>query len=560
MKRNRFLKTIGFLPIVTLLASSCVDSAYDSSNLDSEAILFGRSLKMPVGKTSIRLDSVIGNIGIDTSILQIKNGTYVFGYSGQFGIDNMVSNLSGFEVVSLTPKNDVISIYDGTVLPGGGNAPIPVSESEYNSETEITLPDFNTSLIEADTILLTNTQIRLNLSTTGLSGKDLDKCTSVTFTVVGDVADYYDLNGDKITSWTMKFNEIKTIELRRLRLSSGTKLKLSEKAVISVKAGDEVYASTSNRSELHIGIDYPNGIDFERAYGKIHYSTSGNVDPIDFDALGDILSENDVLSMYNPTINIRTKGNLGVPVLMSLGISATNTTTNRTDSATRTSFTVNATSNPDVDVESSATLNKQQNTSKLFSINPDVVNIGYTVATDPTPGKFISKNTHLNLSYSMELPFQFGNDLRLSVGNTYLKNPLKDNLKDLEDQDNVDVALLLNVKNGFPLQFQLQLTALDKDSVELFSVTSEEIEAADVDAITGFSTGKKESKASINLNTTQVNQLKDVAGFSPRFILTSNPSSTFVTVRPSDEVDISIGAKVSGGIKLDLDPEDDESN
>jgi hypothetical protein len=555
MKRILPLHVIGMLTFLGALAPSCIDNAYDWNNLDPEAVLFKNSLSMPVGRARITLDSAIGGIGIDTSILRVENNTYIFGYSGSFNLDNLTESLNDFQLASIEDIESTILLYDGTTgNPGVDSIPLPPQTQTFNGNMTLDLPSFSTSLIQVDSLLLQNTIIQISLETSGIGGPKLNSSASITFTAQGDGAEYY-VNGEKKTSWTMDFGETAQVEIRKLNLTSGSNsLTLAREVLFDIKEAGDVMVSTSEQSSLNVKIAYPNGVDFKTAYGKIDKSLQGSVSPIHFDALGDILAENDVLDFYNPTINISSSGNLGVPVNMIFNMTASNSSTGASASLENTDFTINAAPNSNTDVESSRVIDKENGTSDLFKVNPNLVQMDYDVQTDTSHGYFIAKDTHLSLSYAMDIPLQFGDELSISVGSTILENPLEDNMDDVDDQDSLDISILLNIKNQFPLRFRLSLTALDKDSVELFTVETGVIESAPIDA-EGFANGSTLTETSITLDNSQINQLKNTSGFRPTFVLQTNPDYPFVTVKPSDFIEMSIGAKAIGGIKLQLDPE-----
>jgi hypothetical protein len=162
------------------------------------------------------------------------------------------------------------------------------------------------------------------------------------------------------------------------------------------------------------------------------------------------------------------------------------------------------------------------------------------------------------MSYNIEIPLQFGGDFHLTLGTT-LKNPFAGDLDKLMNQDSLKVALLLDIENRIPLAFQIELTALDKDSIPIASfgqVKTDTIDAAyPIDATTGFATGYKTTSTEIALTSAQINQLKNIEMFKIDFtVLTDkkDDANYKATVQPSDYIKIKIGGKINGGIVLDL--------
>ncbi len=156
------------------------------------------------------------------------------------------------------------------------------------------------------------------------------------------------------------------------------------------------------------------------------------------------------------------------------------------------------------------------------------------------------------MNYNMEIPLQFGGDLRLGMGTT-IESPIGD-LSVMADQENLSIGLTLNVKNRIPLALKLMLTALDADSVALFTTESDTIQAAGpIDPATGFATGYTVTNTDLTLTPAQIDQLQLTKKFRVNFVITSNNQASFVTVQPTDYIEIKIGAQIEGGVLLDLD-------
>jgi hypothetical protein len=281
---------------------------------------------------------------------------------------------------------------------------------------------------------------------------------------------------------------------------------------------------------------------------------NGTLDPISFDALGSILGENDVLSFYNPSINLSTTGNLGIPVNFTMNMGTSNSKTGQSRSLTNTTFSLNPATSPSVPITNTKTFDKDNGTAELFKINPDQITMGYSFETDKNSLKnhFIAKNSQMTMNYNMEIPLQFGGDLHLGMGTT-MESPIGD-LSIMADQENLSIGLTLNVKNRIPLALKLKLTALDEDSVALFTTESDTIQAAGpIDPITGFATGFTLTNTDLTLTPAQIDQLQLTKKFRVSFVVTSNNQASFVTVQPSDYLEIKIGAQIEGGVLLDLD-------
>jgi hypothetical protein len=156
------------------------------------------------------------------------------------------------------------------------------------------------------------------------------------------------------------------------------------------------------------------------------------------------------------------------------------------------------------------------------------------------------------MDYSLDVPLQFSNDLLLNIGST-VDNPIKDVSAFKDQDDDMRVSLTLEVKNRIPLALRIQLTALDKDSIPLFTVTSDTINAATPkNATTGFATGETLTNTKITLTSSQINLLKNTEEFRLSFAISSNQQYPFVSIQPSDYIEIKVGAQVTGGVQLDF--------
>jgi len=556
MKPFRNLIRLFSIAFLGLYMASCVNNAYDLKNLSKEAELFENSLSIPIGTATIRLDSVIGGMNMDTSILSVKNGKYVFSYAGNFNLGDISSTLNNFSLVTPSSFQTSVDLFNASTLPSNTPLPypIPVTDQSYSGTMSIALPSFSTSLINVDSISLKNTYIRLTASSIGLGGNKLSSSAILTFTATGNTADYY-INGSKRTTWNLGIGESILVEIRKLRVSgSNNNLTLTPSVRVNVLSAGDVTATALVQTKMNIKAEYPNGIDFLLIWGKVNYSTQGILDPINFDALGKILGDNNVLSIYNPTIVLNTEGNIGVPVQLKLDMSTSNSKTSLTKSLSNTNFLVLPSTSPDVLKRNSFTLDKANGTPELFKINPDKIVLGYQIQSDITSSvnHFISKNSQLNMSYKMDIPLQFGGDLKINLSNT-LENPFSKQTDLLKDQDNLEVALILNVKNRIPLALKIDLTALDADSLPLFTVETDTIQAAgSIAANTGFATVESPTETEINLTPDQINLIKKTKMFRIGFVVTGNPNIPFVTIQPTDYMIIKIGGKINGGVLLDF--------
>ena len=563
MKPSRSFINISVIAALCLSTLSCIDNSYDLSNLSKKAELFKNSLSAPVGTATIYLDSIIGGMDVDTSILTVKNGMYVFEYSGNFDLGNFSNKFNTFKLSTVeTPPPTHVYLYDARNVPES-QLPfdLPTAESQnFTGAISINLPaNFGkTELIDIDSILLKNTFIKLSAAHFGLdggNGKSLGDNISITFTAEGNAADYYRKNKttkiwEKTNTWPFSLGETDTIMIGKIRLTNANnKLDLNSNIWVQIAEAGDVKVTDNIKTHIDFNLDFIDGIDYDRIWGKVDYGLPGNLS-INFDGLGKIIGDNDVLSIYNPKINIKTESNVGIPVDLDLNVSTLNSNTGKTAPAVNKTFRMIPTNDPNVMKSNSFTIDRTDGTDGLFKINPDLIRLNYNAQTDTsTSNHFLTKNTQLNVSYKMEVPLQFGGDLRIGIDTT-LENPFAGKLDQLEEQDNLSVILLLNVQNRIPLTMQIELEALDMNGDSLFTVQTAPIEAAKTSA--GVATTYTETQTQIPLTSAQINLIKKTEMFKICFLVTAKEGEAFVTVQPSDYITIKIGGKINGGVLFDF--------
>lgn len=559
MKPIRFLIKNSALALLCFSSFSCVNEAYDLSNLSSEAQLFKNSLSAPVGTLTIHMDSIIGGMNVDASVLTVKDGIYVFGYSGNFNLSKMTDKFNDVKLANLNNVNASVNLFDASAYPPGPAFPLPqTAQQTYPGTAAIDLPAGfgNVDPIEIDSIILKNTFLKISTKCVGLvasNNKPIGDYITATFKPKGTAAEYY-VNGVKSDEWTIRLGEPTTVEIHKINMTGdATQLGMDINVSIQVPTLGDIMVTERIKTYVEVLLEFTDGIDYNVVWGKVDYALDrSDIDPIRFEGLGDIISENDLLSIYNPKITLKTVGNLGVPIDLNLFMSATNSNTGQTSPGlTDATFHMQAATRPETPITSTKTIDRTNGTDGLFKINPDIINMGYDGRTVIEAGKnhFISKNSQLSLDYNMEIPLQFGNDLHISVDTT-LENPFGDNLDILDNQEDMSVAINLNVENRIPLNMQIKLEALDANNNSLFTVQTDTIMAANT--TNGLSTSAALTNTDILLSPDQINKLKDTKMFGVSFIVTSNQDVDFVSVQPSDYITIKIGGKINGGVILDL--------
>jgi hypothetical protein len=548
MKPLRNLIQTGTLALMCIAAYACVDEAYDLSKADYSIEVLKEGVSLPIGNLEMSMDSILKDV--DHSFLKVQDGVYTFYQKGSMNTLDLTGSMTNFSLTKPGDGDTIINLYKAPTVPL--NVPTSVNEI-YSGTTTISLPNFTTSLIDVKRIQLKNTTFTMTASTSSnLGGSDLANSIVITCTP-SSMAEFYDNTG-KITSWTLKANETKTIEIRSVDLSSAKNISITYTARFHPTSNNAVTISApSAQTTLRLSNSF-NGIDFESVYGKITYSRN-DTKTESFKGFGDLLANNNVLSFHDPRFKLKWTSNLGVPILFSFNMSSKNTLSLENASLTNTSFTMQPVSAPNQTRTDSFTIGRSNGTSGLFKINPDQITTGYTLATDQSSSNyFIAKNTQLALESSLEIPVQFDSDLTLNVGDT-IDNPFLDITKKMTDQDSLNFGFLFDVENRIPLNMEIKLSALNANLGTLYTISSGTIRAAKVpsNSTTGFATDTTLTTSTLQFSKAQINQLKDVSKFKVEFIVkATNAGASFVSIQPSDYIKIKVGARVAGGVLFDL--------
>lgn len=544
------ISKLALLFAVCLTAFSCIDSDYDFTNVSGEAEIFGSSIALPVGTATLRMDSIIGKIGIDTTIFRLENGTYIFTEQGDVNTDNLSSSVNDFEIPPITSIKTSIPFFNATGLQVPYN--LPVGATNLSGKIVVNLPDFDTNMMSVDSILLKNTIMRMVFNTENLL-VNTDKTDAViTFTPADNNAEYF-FNNKKETSWSINIGTPKEIEIRKIKIKGYSKtLTFNWTANVNVKSAGGLVATGAEQTYIEINTSF-SGTAFKKVWGRVNYSLAGAVQELDFNAFGDLMSQNDVLTLYNPTIKVISTSNTGIPFNVALNVSANNSTTGSTSALTNTNFYLLPAENETILKTNTFLMNKDNGTANMFKINPDRIRMSYNISSDVNSASnhFITDNNQFDLKWKIEVPMQFGKGLSFNYVKT-IDCPL-DGLEKITDQDeNMEVALTLDVKNRLPLNIVIKLTALDKDSTALFTTQSDVIAAAEVDAASGFAKSATTTSTQLKLTSEQVEMLRRTEKFGIGFTVTTGQTYNFVTVQPEDNIEIKIGAKITGGIRFDL--------
>ncbi len=534
-----------------LLTLSCVDSSYDLQKADYEVQLLDESIILPIGSLTLSMDSILKVDGSDSSGIRVKNNMYYFSETSRMDLTEVIGSLTG---VALSKPGDYSTSVNLLLAPSVPYTVPAGSLPTYSDTASITMPDFPTDPMNIKRVTLKNTTFTMKGTTANLGGSNLNNSITITCTPQDNVAEYY-IDGIKKTSWTLKGNEEKTIEIRSLDFTNSKVLQIAYAVNINVATAGDITVVTNPQSTMAVSIKF-NGIDFETVYGKVTYSKS-DTETEEFKGFGDMISGNNVLSFYNPTIKFKWRENLGMPVNMTLAMSSKNATTGQTAALTNSTFTLAAAATPTSMVVDSFTIDRNNGTSNLFKINPSELTTGYTIQVDPnTSNHFINKNTTLEMESTFELPVQFGTDLMLNMTDT-ITNPFLSVLDKLAEQEDLGFGVLFDVTNRIPLGIKIRLTAENQAGSDMFYIETSQIKAAKV--TNGLASDTSMTKTRLAFTSTQVDQFKDVARFRVGFILQSGTSDKdYVALQPTDYISIAVAAEITGGVNLDLNKKEEE--
>jgi len=554
MKPLRILTRSVSLALMCFLAFSCVDESYDLEKADYQVQVLDDAISLPMGSLELKMDSILKVDENDSTGLQVKGNMYYLSTTSKMDISDLNSKLSGFTLTKpgdvSTTVNLVTAPYVNYDVPGGTN-------SSYSGSTTMSLPNFTTDLIDVKRVNLKNTMFTMKGATTNLSGTNLNNSFTITVTPQDQVAEYY-INNAKVTSWTMKANEDKVIEVRTLNVTNSKNLVFNYSVAMTVATTGAVRVINSTQSSMAVTVKF-NGIDFEAVYGKVTYSITDS-ETQEMEGFSDLIGgNNNVLSLYNPSIKFKWSDNLGVPVNMSFGMSTKNTATNQSASLTNNTFVMQPAPNPTTIVTDSFTIDRNNGTANLFKINPTEMTVSYSMNTNAsTVNSFIPKNLQLDLESTFTLPLQFGSDLLLNVSTDTITNPFLSILDKLAEQPNLGFGVVFDIVNRIPLGIKIRLTAENQAGAALYYIETADIKPAKGINAQGFATDTTMTKTRLAFNSAQVNQFKDVARFKANFIISVSQGNTFVTLSPQDYIKLNIGAEITGGVNLDLNKKEDQ--
>ncbi|HQB71448.1 MAG TPA: hypothetical protein PLZ96_09020, partial [Bacteroidales bacterium] len=116
MKLKRFLLIYFLVVLAGVFCFSCIDQSYDLEKLSGKIELFGNSISVPIGTTTIYLDSVVGNLTQDSGSLTVKDGVYVFEFAGSMDMSGLTSALGDFSLAAVDSIMTTTPLYDASLV------------------------------------------------------------------------------------------------------------------------------------------------------------------------------------------------------------------------------------------------------------------------------------------------------------------------------------------------------------------------------------------------------------------------------------------------------------
>lgn len=548
MKPLRILTRCGSLALLCFLAFSCVDESYDWEKVDPQFQVLDDGLSLPLDSFVLRMDSILKVDANSATGLKVKGNMYYISSTTNMNVSDLNSKLTGFTLTKPSDVSTNVNLVTAPSVPYN----IPSGTTTYSTNTTLTLPNFTTSLINVKQVTLKNTSFTMKAATVNMDGTNLNNSITITCTPQDEVAEYY-IGGVKVTSWQMKANEDKVVEIRRLNVTNSSVLNIKCDVSMTVGTAGTVRIVNNVQSSIAVTVKF-NGIDFDAVYGAVSYSISDSNTEL-IDGLSDLIDGNaNVLSLYNPSIKFKWSDNLGVPVNVTFGMSTKNSNSGQTASLTNNSFVMQPAATPTSLVTDSFTIDRNNGTANLFKINPTEMTVNYSMNTNSsTATNFIPKNLNLSLQSTFTLPIQFGSDLLLNVSSDTITNPFLSMLDKLAEQPNLGFGIVFEVTNRIPLGIKIRLTAENQAGNQMFYIETSQIKPAKGINAQGFATDTTMTATKLAFAKAQIDQFKDVARFKANFVISASQSgSNFVTVSPQDYIKLKIGAEVTGGVNLDF--------
>jgi hypothetical protein len=538
---------------------SCTNEEYDFSKISGKVELYENSVSIPIGFTTITLDSLIRQNIPGTANLEVKDGFYIFTYSGDLNLPGLENKFDSYQIGTIKQKKQTIPLFDLSGKPAPYN--VPQGSYNFDGEVSIDIPSLDTSFIDVDSLTLKNTFIRMFFNTRNLVWNNNNSSAVIEVTPIGNNAEYY-INDQRVNTWTINKGETKLIEIRKITDNeAGNTLSFKRTIKINIINEGDLSAVSTVPTYLDLSLDFPEGINSKIAWGKVNYYIDGNLDPLNLEFIKKMNEYQSKFAIYNPKVKIKTSSNIGVPFDFILDVKSENSATGTKLMLQNTIYKLTPPLIPGTVKENEFLITRENGTSDLFNNRPDkfIINYKFQKVNNSSIPDYITDENKFHLDWLIEIPLQFANGTYLNLFK-YIDNPLYGD-DEFDNQEDMSASLNIDVDNRLPIKISINIYALDKDSITLFETHSDQIEAASpINPENGFALAAKNTKTSFPLDASKIELLSTTKIFKFSFQILPDSTNEFVTIQPSDYISVKMSLKLKDGVIFDLENNNNNNN
>ncbi len=297
---------------------------------------------------------------------------------------------------------------------------------------------------------------------------------------------------------------------------------------------------------------------------QIEGQVAPKIDPVSEKIVLDIpemLKEGDNnLDIQNPVITLEIGNTMGIPVDLAISLVPKRKGLTIPNSTITTTVSVAPATTPGQYTWSKFWLSKTNtgvttgftsviiaNLSDLLKTFPDEIEVIATPTITGTNHKvdLYSKINTMNVKYSVNVPFDFGQNFRIQYRDTI--SDLQEDLSDyLDYADKIDIVAV--VSNEIPMELALTLVPLDVSNNVIPGITlnvTDKIKSCDLD-------GKAQvSMITLGIQEVQQGALNKLNAFDYRINASKNSTVAGIPLKADQTVSIELRVKIPGGITLD---------
>lgn len=555
--------------VIPLAFQACTTTDYDlRKDIDLTMHVGGNALSVPVGSTEyIKLNKIIK---IDESdILHLNGGEYSIQKTQTITPTSIsVPTTSAIVIPAITIESSSIS-----------NINSPYSETkkipEITTPLHISHNNLPSTLLAIKNFKLPSTKlskVTIKINVTGLTPQAIITLDNYTIkfpkTIVSNQLNSnneYIISNSTVGSGLNKEFYISGLdfsdETNGMITTENNNITLDKNVTVNgqVTAANVTPATTIGSIILKTAIEIE-PITINEIQGKVDPKININVSPLTFD-LPDFLSDKETnLDLLDPMIELTTNNPIDIPIIInSIAQGFKNKVLNSEVAIQGTSenpILIDANKKSTISLSNSGTAGstdskkyKIDNLSTLLSNVPNEIQFKMNAYADQRAIHTIQlgKQYPLELSYSINAPFKFGNNLCIIYNDTI------DNFnKDIKDCDIKNVKITANVENSIPLSLKLDATSLglNKSNGPLADITLEvigDIQSCDKDG------NAQKSPITIILTEKTAGAMKKLDGIHLRVTAKSPNTNYGMSLKEEQYIRLTdIVAKAYGGVNVDL--------